>query len=80
MRYIILVLFLVSSVSLRSQEADNTYRLNKSNIYYQTLSHYLKFITSDSSGSNGGTIDTMFVYYDTKTGDSLLSKIGSTEI
>jgi hypothetical protein len=63
-----------------SQIADNTDRHNDKNIYWQGLKQYLDFRATDSFYSKLKHIDTLYVYKDTKTTDSLLDKIGSTTI
>ena len=63
-----------------TQNADNTDRHNEKNIYFQALRYYLEFRMSDSFYFNSKPIDTLYVYSDTKTTDSLLDKIGSTRI
>lgn len=63
-----------------SQFADNTDRHNDRNIYFQALKQYLGFRAIDSFYSKLKHIDTLFVYKDTKTTDSLLNKIGTTTI
>ncbi len=63
-----------------AQLADNTDRHNDRNIYLQALKQYLDFRATDSFYSKLKHIDTLYVYKDTKTTDSLLNKIGSTTI
>jgi hypothetical protein len=62
------------------QIADNTDSHNDRNIYLQALKHYLDFRATDASYSKLKKIDTIYVYRDTKTTDSLLDSIGSTKI
>lgn len=63
-----------------AQLADNTDRHNDSNIYLQALKQYLDFRATDSFYSKLKHIDTLYVFKDTKTTDSLLNKIGTTTI
>ena len=63
-----------------AQFADNTDRHNDRNIYLQALKQYLDFTATDSFYSKLKHIDTLYVYKDTKTTDSLLNKIGTTTI
>jgi hypothetical protein len=63
-----------------AQFADNTDRHNDRNIYLQALKQYLDFRATDSFYSKLKHIDTLYVYKDTKTTDSLLNKIGTTTI
>lgn len=65
-----------------AQIADNTFSHNERNIYYQALKHYLDFRANDSfySKYGYGRIDTLYVYRDSKTTDSLLESIGETRI
>jgi hypothetical protein len=63
-----------------AQIANNTDRHNDKNIYFQALKQYLDFRATDTFYSKLKHIDTLFVYKDTKTTDSLLDKIGTTKI
>ena len=63
-----------------AQFADNTDRHNDRNIYLQALKQYLDFTATESFYSKLKHIDTLYVYKDTKTTDSLLNKIGTTTI
>ena len=63
-----------------AQIANNTDRHNDKNIYLQALKQYLDFSATDTFYSKLKHIDTLFVYKDTKTTDSLLDKIGTTKI
>lgn len=63
-----------------AQFADNTDRHNGKNIYLQALKQYLDFRATDSFYSKLKHIDTIYVYKDTKTTDSLLDRIGTTRI
>ncbi|MEO6548197.1 MAG: hypothetical protein ABIN94_09365 [Ferruginibacter sp.] len=63
-----------------AQIANNTDRHNDKNIYLQALKQYLDFRATDTFYSKLKNIDTLFVYRDTKTTDSLLEKIGATKI
>jgi hypothetical protein len=63
-----------------AQFADNTDRHNERNVYLQALKQYLDFRATDSFYSKLKHIDTLYVYKDTKTTDSLLNKIGTTTI
>jgi len=80
MKFILIFFGFLSAIKVASQPADNTFRRNEYNIYYQALSHYLDFRSTDSFFERDKRIDTLFVYNDTKTGDSLMSTIKSTEI
>jgi hypothetical protein len=73
----ILTLTLTTSFA---QFADNTDRNNDRNIYLQALKQYLDFRATDSFYSKLKHIDTLFINKDTKTTDSLLTKIGTTTI
>lgn len=73
----ILTLILTTSFG---QFADNTDRHDNKNIYLQALKEYLDFRLTDSFYSKLKHIDTLYVYKDTKTTDSLLNKIGTTTI
>ncbi len=55
-----------------SQMADNTQSHNKRNIYYQALALYLKLSAKNVH------YDTLLIYKDNKTTDSLLTRIGQT--
>ena len=63
-----------------AQFADNTDRHNDRNIYLQGLKQYLDFRATDSFYSKLKHLDTLYIYKDTKTADSLLDKIGETKI
>ena len=63
-----------------AQFADNTDRHNDRNIYLQALKQYLDFRATDSFYSKLKHLDTLYIYKDTKTTDSLLDKIGKTKI
>ena len=63
-----------------AQVADNTDRHNDKNIYFQALKQYLDFRLTDSFYAKLKRIDTLYIYKDSKTTDSLLDRIGSTKI
>ncbi len=73
----ILTLALTTSFA---QFADNTDRHDDKNIYLQALKQYLDFRATDTFYSKLKHIDTLFIYKDAKTTDSLLDKIGETKI
>ena len=79
---IILTLFtlFIFGHSCFSQIENNTDRHNDKNIYFQALKLYLDFRATDTFYSELKHIDTLYVYNDTKTTDSLLDKIGTTKI
>lgn len=72
MKIIIPFVFLTIPFYACSQMADNTGSHNKRNIYYQALAHYLKLSEKDVH------YDTVLIYKDNKTTDSLLTRIGQT--
>jgi hypothetical protein len=80
MKFIIQVLLTIFSCRLYGQSADNTDLHNDRNIYYQALVHYLNFRATDKFYSKEKKIDTILIYADNKTSDSLLDKIGTTKI
>jgi len=63
-----------------AQIANNTDRHNEKNVYLQALTQYLDFRATDTFYSKLKHIDTLYVYKDTKTTDSLLDKIGATKL
>jgi len=78
----ILTLFslLIFGQNCFAQTANNTDRHNDKNIYFQALKQYLDFRATDTFYSKLKHIDTLYVYKDSKTTDSLLEKIGTTTI
>ena len=80
MKFIATFILTLTVMTGFAQLADNTDRHNERNIYLQALMHYLDFRATDSYYSKLKHIDTLYVYKDTKTTDSLLNKIGTTTI
>jgi hypothetical protein len=75
MKYQLLLLLLFFNSTSFCQTADNTKRLNETNIYYQALTQYLRYVKTNESRS----IDTIYIEDEYRLTDSLLLQSGPTK-
>lgn len=75
MRYLpLLFLFFFNNI-LFAQVANNTNRLNETNIYYQAFKQYLNYVVN----KEGRKIDTIYIEDEYRITDSLLLQSGTTK-
>ncbi len=75
MKYLPLLFFLFFTEPLLAQTADNTNRLNETNVYYQTFKQYLNYVQI----KEGRKIDTIYIEDEYRMTDSLLLQSGATK-
>jgi hypothetical protein len=75
MKYLLLLILLSLSFCSFCQFADNTKKLNETNIYYLALTQYLQYAKTEE----GRNIDTIYIETEYRLTDSLLLQSGTTK-
>lgn len=79
-RLFLIIILQVLCKNVYSQIADNTTVYNDKNIYFQALSHFLKFRTSELGSHLKKDLDSIYIFNDKSINDSLLPGIGTSKI